>query len=961
VFGQMSRIFLSHSSLDNAEAIAIHDWLIEQGWNELFLDLDAERGIKAGQRWQEALKRAADHCELVLFLISPQWVASKWCLAEFLLAKQLNKRIFGILIAATPRSEIPTEMTSQWQLADLTKGRLSEEFNVKLPHDEGERTVAFSGEGLHRLRLGLMQAGIDPKFFEWPPANDPCRVPYRGLRALDADDAGIFFGREGPIVVGLDMLRGLRDAAPPRLAVILGASGAGKSSFMRAGLLPRLNRESHNFLPLPVVRPERAVMTGESGLTTSLEQAFSSVGAPRARVHIRATLDEGGDSFNELLATLANAKLRQLHLEAGEAPEPPCVVISIDQAEELFDADGAEESNRCLSLLRHVVQHDDPAVIVLFTIRSDKYESLQTAPSLSGIRQHPLSLLPMPRGTYSKVIEGPALRLAGTNRAFVVEEPLVNALLRDLDDGDCKDALPLLAFSLERLFREFHGSGRLSLEDYRKLGGIRGSIEAAVANALDAAEAIPAIPRDPKERLGVLRRGLIPWLASVDPDTGAPRRRVARRSEIPEESRPLIDLLLVQRLLTSDKDEETGEETIEPAHEALLRQWSVLEGWLKEDAGKLSAIDEIKRSSRDWVANGRESSWLAHSADRLKFAESLLERPDLAARLNSINLEYLASCRAAEAAAASKEKAVVRNRQRMMVTVVVLLFGIIVGLIAFINQQPLKEFYVWQLQMRPSILDGNDERALAAKPGAKFSDCSSHCPRMVVIPTGNFLMGTADEWSTDEFPQHEVTITRPFAVSETEVTFDQWDACVSAGVCEQVSDDGWGRNNRPVIYVTWFAARKYAAWLSRKTGKHYRLPTETEWEYAARAGGSTKWSFGDDESQLAKYAWYEANSGGKTHPVGTKEPNAFGLHDMHGNVWEWVEDCYAHTYEGAPSVGIAWSDACTSEMSDRAIRGGSYFRVAGETRSANRTSNRPDGRNKAVGFRIVRTLGDWSK
>ena len=119
----MSRIFLSHSSANNAEAIALRDWLLSQGFDDLFLDLDPERGLKAGQKWQAELKRAAERCELVIFLVSPDWAASKWCVAEFFLAKSLNKRIFGVLVAPTPFAELPTELTAEYQLVDLTKGK----------------------------------------------------------------------------------------------------------------------------------------------------------------------------------------------------------------------------------------------------------------------------------------------------------------------------------------------------------------------------------------------------------------------------------------------------------------------------------------------------------------------------------------------------------------------------------------------------------------------------------------------------------------------------------------------------------------------------------------------------------------------------------------------------------------------------------------------------------------------
>src|SRR6202047_713753 len=207
-----------------------------------------------------------------------------------------------------------------------------------------------------------------------------------------------------------------------------------------------------------------------------------------------------------------------------------------------------------------------------------------------------LSRPPMPKGSYAEVIKGPARRLEGTTRALKIADGLVEALLADIEAGDAKDALPLFAFTLERLYGEYHAGGTLKLAHYDALGRVKGSIEAAVERALQAADADPAIPRDRVARLALLRRGLIPWLAGIDPDTGAPRRRVARLSEIPTEARPLIDDLVDQHLLSTDVAKDTGERTVEPAHEALLRRWGLLQGWLTEDAGQLSVMDGLQRA-----------------------------------------------------------------------------------------------------------------------------------------------------------------------------------------------------------------------------------------------------------------------------------------------------------------------------------------------------------------------------
>jgi hypothetical protein len=183
-------------------------------------------------------------------------------------------------------------------------------------------------------------------------------------------------------------------------------------------------------------------------------------------------------------------------------------------------------------------------------------------------------------------------------------------------------------------------TGHLTLNHYETLGRIGGSIEAAIARAFKVADSDARIPRDRQARLTLLRRGLIPWLAGIDPDTKAPRRRVARLSEIPAEARPLIDLLVEQRLLSTDVAEDTKEVTVEPAHEALLRQWGLLQEWLAEDTGLLMALDGIKRGARDWAANAKAASWLAQSGDRLRATERLLSRPDLAANLEPTDRDY---------------------------------------------------------------------------------------------------------------------------------------------------------------------------------------------------------------------------------------------------------------------------------------------------------------------------------
>jgi formylglycine-generating enzyme required for sulfatase activity len=956
----VSRIFLSHSSSNNAEAVALRDWLEGEGWeNEIFLDLDPMRGIAAGERWERRLNEAANRCEAVLFLVSKEWISSSWCRKELDLAHRLNKPLFGVLIEDLTVAEVPSNLTGDWQLVRLASGRDGITLRAILPITHEEAHVTFSQEGLQRLKHGLEQAGLDPKHFAWPPSSDPSRPPYRGLRPLEADDAGIFFGRDASVVDALDRLRGLREAASPRLLVLLGASGAGKSSFLRAGLLPRLARDDRHFLPLPIIRPERAAITGEAGLLRALEMAFKTSKITITRADLRTAIEGGAATLRPLLQSLVVKATPGANNGEGK-PKPPTLIIPIDQGEELFLAEGQDEARSFLATLRDLLLEDTPALIALFTIRSDAYERLQLAKELENVRQHTLSLPPMPKGAYTEVIKGPILRLEETTRSLKIEDSLVNALLVDIEAGGAKDALPLLAFTLERLYVEYGGRGQLMLADYETLGRIKGSIEAAVDRAFKALDSDPSIPKDRNARLALLRRGLIPWLAGIDPDTQSPRRRVARRSEIPEETRPLIEHLIEQRLLTTDVAKETGEQTIEPVHEALLRQWGLLQGWLAEDAGLLGMLEGVKRASRDWAANGKEAAWLTHTTNRLQAAELLLsERPDLAANFEPADRIYLDACRRRDDALVAEAQAS-QKRKRQLEQALTGVLLIIASAGAIYAAWSNRDFLTAKAKMLaedlwPRVLSTEVERTL--KPKDTFKECTS-CPEMVVVPAGVFDMGSpTDEKGRvfHESPQHKVTISKPFAVSKFEVTFNQWDACFDAHGCTHNPDDtGWGRGNRPVINVSWEHAQQYVKWLSERTGKPYRLLSEAEWEYAARARSNTIYSWGDDIGNG------NANCDGcgsqwdnvQTAPVGSFAPNAFGLYDMYGNVWEWVQDCYQNSYNGTPADG---SPDTSGNCSTHVARGGSWNNDPLALRSADRMRIGSDYR-LSLGFRVARTL-----
>ena len=228
---------------------------------------------------------------------------------------------------------------------------------------------------------------------------------------------------------------------------------------------------------------------------------------------------------------------------------------------------------------------------------------------------------------------------------------------------------------------------------------------------------------------------------------------------------------------------------------------------------------------------------------------------------------------------------------------------------------------------------------------------------MVVLPTGRFRMGDLDgSGYDDERPVRTVTISRPIAMGKYPVTFEEYDRFVSATGAARPDDEGWGRGTRPVINVSQEDAKAYAVWLSEQTGKRYRLPSEAEWEYAARAGTTTQYSWGDDIGRnRANCSGCGSEWDGKqTAPVGSFAANPFGLYDMHGNVWEWVEDRWHNNYEVAPSNGSAWTTG--GDKSDVVVRGGSWYFGPSRLRSAFRDSGRPSDRHVTLGFRLVQDI-----
>jgi len=248
--------------------------------------------------------------------------------------------------------------------------------------------------------------------------------------------------------------------------------------------------------------------------------------------------------------------------------------------------------------------------------------------------------------------------------------------------------------------------------------------------------------------------------------------------------------------------------------------------------------------------------------------------------------------------------------------------------------------------------------SLPPSPVPTFRDCPD-CPEMSVIPPGTFQMGST-RGDSDERPVHTVTIDKSFAIARHPATFAEWDACVADKGCAHIPDDGgWGRGRQPVINVSWNDTQEYLRWLSKKTGRVYRLPPESKFEYASRAGSTTEFPWGDTlDGRHLTCADCTPRGYMRPVPVGSAfPPNAWGLTDTHYNVLEWMDDCYHTSFVGAPADGSAWVKNCAGGLRDgRVSRGSSWYRPPGIGRASNRGVTPPHIRVANLGFRVVRDL-----
>ncbi len=634
--------------------------------------------------------------------------------------------------------------------------------------------------------------------------------------------------------------------------------------------------------------------------------------------------------------------------QAADRPNAS-ILISVDQAEEMARAD-TKSGEALTDYLRVALAATRSPWQLAFTIRTDSFPELQNHRRFQDLEARGYDLRAIPVFRFDSLVEKPAKRYG-----VEVDHVLIDALM---EDAPKEDALPLLAFVLQRLWRQYAASGMLTKDNYDKVGGLKGLVEEAAERALRGLEPEQDVPLPAALASGrpveLGASTFVPALVQIN-DQGAMIRHVAKWTSFSEEQQELLNRFDRWRLVIRKGEADGG--TVEVAHEALFRAWTRLKSWLEPERARLEALRSLQVDAATWDRNGRDAAFLNHRGKRLGEATAFIATDRYRKRLGKLEFDYVAACQEAERLARTRAR-------RMQMLIGALALSVVAGVVGWRTESYLRERVNWFMTMRPYmlahvqpyVLTPEAERAL--KPGNTFKECAKDCPEMVVIPAGEFMMGSPTMEKgrdDDESPQHKVIIAAPFVVSKFTVTFEQWDACVAVGGCNTVSDSGYGRGKQPVINVSWHDAQQYVAWFSRMTGRAYRLLTEAEWEYAARAGSTTAYPWGDGigEGNANCSDCGRPWNGKSPAPVGSFMPNTFGLYDMHGNVWQWCEDSWHPDYHGAPPDGSVWQGG---DPSDRVLRGGSWLNDSQQLRSAYRVRFRPDNRGRDTGFRVARTL-----
>jgi WD40 repeat protein len=746
----MGALFVSHSSSDQAATKQVVERLDAEGFVALFLDFHPVHGIPAGGVWESELYAQLRKADGVVFLASAASVESQWCFAEISLARSLHKPVFPLRLEAGVRLDLLDDV--QW--IDLSDGE-----------------TAFA-----RLWAGLRQAGLDPADpFAW----DPTRSPYPGLESFTGDDAAVFFGRDDEIIRLVELLQPTLQRGAGRFVAVVGPSGSGKSSLVRAGLLPRLERLHSRWVVLPALVPDQQPTRN---LAHCLAAAFATRGQPRPLEEITAAFRRGGAGLVELAVELGQLAGATVH--GGAASGRVNVLVVIDQAEELLTRTGITEQQAFLGLLRNSLGDDSP-VWVVATVRS---EFLSTAPERAGLAEvidDPLVIEPLSRARLPIVIQQPAQR-AGLQFA----PGLVEQMVEETTGGD---ALPLLAFMLRELYEQAGADDTVTVTEYQELGGVVGALQRRAGRITDELN----------------RRGggepVLPTLtkfAVVEGDAEPTSRRIPRSALGPHEQ-AVADAFVEARLLTSGVDAD-GAAVVGVAHEALLRQWRPLREAIEASRASLRMRSELERLAADWNQGGRDESYLLRGARLAAFDEWAT---DHGGDLGPLERQFIDAANEFQRLSIRRE----RRRRRRAVTVlsILLILAVTAGGIAFgqgrAAQQQLRIATAQNLASQADTVIADDPR-IALLLGIAALDInddpatrSSLVNSIITTPFAGSLTGHTDSVREVAFSRDGRTL----ATGSRDYTVRLWDPASKSqvgpaltGHTDQVSSVAFSRDGR---------------------------------------------------------------------------------------------------------------------------------------------------------------------
>jgi formylglycine-generating enzyme required for sulfatase activity len=850
----MARVFLSHSSADSAGAKTVAQLLRNAGL-AVWLDLDE---IKPGEQWSSALETALKDSTHFVVLVGAAGV-QRWVDREVRYALDRNTidpnyRVIPLLGPGAKEDALPLFL-KQHQYLKL----------------DGHQPDAPE---IQKIAAAILEA--PPERISVLP---PGASPFRGLLTFDTEDSLLFFGRDREVSELLDRLADTNT----RFLPVIGDSGSGKSSLVRAGLIPALLRGRAGMIDWRIA----TMKPGQDALDTLAEAVpqWNPALGPADRLRLigeaKAVLHRNGnaDGLTEILAAL-------------QPPAASRQLLVIDQFEQLFTLappgnDPGGDTAQFIDTVLRGAQRANSTLQVVITLRADFFGLCHPYPELWRLLtgQH-YSVRRMEQNSLREVIVKP-MAIAGVPLDPTLADTIVE------EAGTQPGALALVEHALDQLWRECKGEQPTS-EHYNKIGRLKGAIRTHADWVLDKELAT--------ESKREMARRIFVELTAIGEGTEDSARRIpkARVLSLPGHGAgDVLQILADERLVTVGDAEDR--ETVSIAHEALIREWDKLRGWVGERRGDIIFQREVEQAEQTWRKAGHDADQLLRGG-RLERAIRWKERNPSEVRPE---LDQFIG--------ASQRRS--RKDSLLRWGSVLLVMGLLLALALPTIQSGL-------LRARALLT----RKSVNPKDGLKY----------VYIPPGEFRMGCDIDCSSDDTP-HPVRITKGFWIGQTEVT-----QAAYAKVMKGQNPSHFRGADLPVESVSWYDADQYCREVKM------RLPTEAEWEYAARAGNTNEYY-----GEIGKIAVYGDGRTSGTAIVRSKWPNAWGLYDMLGNVWEWTNDWYDRDYS---KVSPNDDPPGPGEGTQKVMRGGSWdnhplvVRVSGRFRSV------PSYRFSSLGFRCAREL-----